>query len=144
MSDYNITTLRQKLFFQIEEVEKQKGDEIDIIKVGTLCNLTDRYLKAAMFEWQPEKTKEKRNAIRIKPIPKKLPKPEPGYWDDIHTVKQQIIQYLQTLNGEGSHNRMPTGHELECAGLKPLIDAIYNHGGFKKVAETLGLEWIEE
>lgn len=68
-----------------------------------------------------------------------------GYLEDIYNIKLQIRQFNQTEYPKdiSLQNIMPTAKQLAANPVyAPLIQAIDDyHGGFKRVAEILGLEY---
>ena len=61
-------------------------------------------------------------------------------------IKQQVIQWHKENSNGGDKNFLPNGHQFEDAGPQhlPVIESIYDHGGFKEVAKILGLRFIKE
>ncbi|MEW5858037.1 MAG: hypothetical protein AB1861_11740, partial [Cyanobacteriota bacterium] len=60
-----------------------------------------------------------------------------GYWDDFSNLEQEILTYVQK---HGTAGVMPIQEELKKAGRNDLTNAIRKHGGYRSVAERLGLE----
>jgi len=62
-----------------------------------------------------------------------------------YEIKQLVIQWHQTFSNGGAKNFLPDAHQIEESGPQwiPLIEAIYDHGGFEEVAKKLSLEFIK-
>lgn len=61
-----------------------------------------------------------------------------GYWNDIKNIREELVGFQQGCN-DASEGIMPTARELRVAGRRDLDNAILKVGGYRKVAEMLGL-----
>lgn len=63
-----------------------------------------------------------------------------GFWSDIESVRGEIMEYVTTHEvGDGrEHLVMPTAQDLVEAGRSDLVRAVRLHGGFHKVALSIG------
>lgn len=60
-----------------------------------------------------------------------------SYWNDFANLEGELLNFTKKHSTSGV---MPTKEELEKVGRSELIGAINKHGGFRTVAERLGLE----
>lgn len=61
-----------------------------------------------------------------------------GYWSDIDNLKHELIE-VQKTSAELRDDCMPTARELRSIGRRDLDNAITKTGGYRRVAELLGL-----
>lgn len=63
-----------------------------------------------------------------------------GFWSSIESVRGEIMEYVTTQVGDDGmeHLIMPTAQDLVEAGRSDLVRAVRLHGGFHKVALSIG------
>lgn len=60
-----------------------------------------------------------------------------GFWSNFESLKREITQFIE--NEPGVDEIMPTAQDLVRAGRSDLVRAIRMHGGFSKVALSIGI-----